>query len=361
MPPRDQRPRGTIIPFPIEAIRRHPPPAFVTRSFRTPRVSERDRILIARIALGSLVAAVLAGTVFMGAAALGARRSLARAERERGAGPRASVPGSVNLLIAGLETDVAARHDRGSLSDAVMLLHLDADRERAWLVSIPRDAWVRLPGHGDERIDLAYALGGPRLLVATLERLTRLKIDHVAVIDRSGIRRLTDGVGGVAVSLDSPGTAGADARRGGLALEMSGAMALEYVSERHGLVNGDVDHIRREHRYLRALLAQLHERGTLADPPALRDLAAALGTSVRVDAGLTSTALRSLLDSTRRLEVEDVTFLTAPVPRAAWPGNPGAVQPDEAGAARLWDALAHDEMAAFAHAHPELVSPPASR
>jgi LCP family protein required for cell wall assembly len=361
MPSRDDRQRGIIIPFPAEAIRRPPAPAFVTRPIRPPRVSAHGRIVLARIALGTLVAGAVAGAVFMGAAALGARRSLARPGRAQSAVLRSSVPGSVNLLIAGLEADVAARNERGALSDAVMLLHLDADRERAWLVSIPRDAWVSLPGHGDDRIDVAYALGGPRLLVGALERLSRLRIDHLAVIDHMGIRQLTDGVGGVAVSLDPPRTAGPDARRGGLALEMSGAMALEYVSERHGLADGDVDHIRREHRYLRALLAQLRERGTLADPPALRDLAAALGTSMRVDAGLTPAALRSLLDSTRQLRIEDVTFLTAPVPRATWPGGAAAVQPDEAGCSQLWDALAHDEMAAFVDAHPDLVSPAPSR
>jgi len=361
MPPRDETPRGTIIPFPIEAIRRPPAPAFVTRPIRPPRVSARSRILLARIGLGTLVAAVLAGAVFMGAASLAARRRLSRPEPAQPVALRASVPGSVNLLIAGLEADVAARSERGALSDAVMLLHLDADRERAWLVSIPRDAWVSLPGHGDDRIDVAYALGGPRLLVGAFERLTHLRVDHLAVIDKSGIRRLTDGVGGVALSLDPPGRSTPEARRGALALELSGAMALEYVSERHGLANGDVDHIRREHRYLRALLAQLRERGTLADPPALRDLAAALGTSMRVDPGLTPAALRSLIDSTLRLRIEDVTFLTAPVPRAAWPGGAVAVQPDEIGCAQLWDALAHDEMAAFVDSHPDLVSPAASR
>ena len=236
--------------------------------------------------------------------------------------------------------------------DAVMLLHVDADREGAWLVSIPRDAWVRLPGHGENRVDAAYALGGAGLLLRSVEQLTRLRIDHLAIIDRTGVRRLTDSVGGVGMSLDSPGATDLDREHGGLALEMTGAMALDYVTA-HALAHGDLEHIRREHRYLRALLTQLHERGTLADPPALRDLAALLGGSVRVDDSLTPTALRSLLDSTKRMQPEDVTFLTAPVSRG---GVLDVAPAEDAGCAQLWDALAHDEMAAFVDAHPELVS-----
>jgi LCP family protein required for cell wall assembly len=374
---RPNEPRGIIIPFPIEAIRRMPPPAFVTqtphggarthaaRGYRGSGLTPRARIVIAGLALSALVLAVLAGFVLVGVARHGAPSAAMRAfrttgERRGGGGPaadmRSSVPGSVNLLIAGLDADDGARNEPGTRSDAIMLLHLDADRGGAWLVSIPRDTWVSLPGHGERRIDAAYALGGPALLVETLERFTRLRIDHLAVIDRTGVRRLTDGVGGVDVALDAPAPGVADAGRGALALEMSGAMAMDFVNGRDPATSGDAVHIHREHLYLRALLAQLRDRGTLADPPALQDLASALGSSVRVDPGLTPAAFRSLLDSAKPIPLEDVTFLTAPVSRPDTPGESSVVAPDLAGCAQLWDALAHDEMAAFVDAHPELVS-----
>jgi LCP family protein required for cell wall assembly len=367
--------RGIIIPFPIEAIRRMPPPAFVTQTPRATRgsgLTPRARIVIAGLALSALVLAVLAGFVLVGVARHGARGPATRAFRTPGehaaaAAPpvsmRGSVPGSVNLLIAGLDADDGARNEPGTRSDAILLLHVDADRGGAWLVSIPRDTWVSLPGHGERRIDAAYALGGPALLVETLERLTRLRMDHLAVIDHTGLRRLTDGVGGVDVALDAPANGLGPGRRGAIALEMSGAMAMDFVNGRDVATSGDAAHIHREHLYLRALLAQLSERGTLADPPALQDLASALGSSVRVDPGLTPAAFRSLLDSAKPIQLEDVTFVTAPtvtapVSRPDVPGESSVVAPDLTGCAQLWDALAHDEMAAFVDAHPDLVSRP---
>jgi len=363
MPNINEPARGIIIPFPIEAIRRHPTPAFVTQPATSPRARAHDRFLLLWLAPALLLAGLFAGLALAGMARRGARRDDEHAELVAPAhartGPRAGVPGSVNLLIAGLEGDISAAGTAGTAaahgvkSDALMLLHLDADRERAWLVSIPRDTWVSIPGHGHDTIDAAYAVGGPAALVATLQQLTRLQIDHVAVIDPTGFGRLTDLVGGVALSLDPPGPP-VDAQRGGLALELSGAMALDYVRT---LAPGDADHIRREHRFLRALLSQLHERGTLIDPRATRDLAAALGTSVRVDAWLTPAAIRSLLESTNRLEPSDVTFLTAPLARAGLPGEATDLHTDGAGSDLLWDALAHDEMPAFVDAYPDLVSP----
>jgi len=345
--------RGNIIPFPAAAIRRPPAPAFVTQPVPAPRVPARGRVVLAWFALGSLLTALLTAFLLSAAASRAAHR---RSESAAAGALRSTVPGSVNLLIAGLDTDDGTRDEPAARSDAIMLLHLDADREQAWLVSIPRETRVTVPGHGEYRIDAACALGGSALFVKTFERLTRLPVDHVAVIDRTGFRRLTDGVGGVPLNIGLHGAADADAHRGRLALEMSGAMALDYVSRPGASPAGDVEHIYREHRYLRALFAQLRERGTLADPPALRELAAFLGGSVRVDTGLDVETLRSLLDSTRHLRPEDVTFLVAPIQATRSPGAAAVVRPDAATCAQLWDALAHDEMPSLVAAHPELIS-----
>ena len=354
MPSPDGPKRGTIIPFPAAAIRRPPSPAFVTQPVPATRVPARGRVVLAWFALASLITGLLAAFLLSFAAS--------SAAHHRGAPPRAAealrstVPGSVNLLIAGLDANEGSPDGSAARSDAIMLLHLDADREQAWVVSIPRETRVTVPGHGERRIDAVCALGGSSLLVTTVQRLTRLPVDHVAVIDRTGFRRITDGVGGVPLNLGPASPADPGPRPGGLAFELSGAMALDYVSEPGASPAGDVEHIRREHRYLRALFAQLRERGTLADSPALRDLAASLGGSVRVDTGLDAATLRSLVESTKELRPEDVTFLVAPVRATRPPGGVTVVRPDAAGCAQLWDALAHDEMPSLVAAHPDLVS-----
>jgi LCP family protein required for cell wall assembly len=358
MPSRDEPARGNITPFPAAAIRRPPSPAFATQPGRASRFPARGRAALGWFALGSLLTAPLTVLLLTRPASTAAHRG-AGAGSARGMALRSTVPGSVNLLIAGLDADDGARGEPAARADAILLLHLDADRGQAWLVSIPRDVRVTVPGHGERRIETAYALGGPALLVATLERLTRLPVDHVAVFDRTGLRRLTDGIGGVTLDLDPP--AGHDAPPGELGLELDGAMAVDYVSEPAAPAAGDLEHIRREHCYLRALFARLDERRTFADPPALRDLAASLGASVRVDAALAPAVLQSLFESTRQLHARDVTLLTVPVVPAGRAAPPGSVRPDDAVWAELWDALAHDEMPAFVAAHPERVTPEASR
>jgi len=347
VPPGDQPARGIIIPFPAAAIRRLPA-TFVTQPVHASRVPPRGRMALTWFAAGSLVAALLVAFLLASAASRAARG--APRSGVASATLRPTVPGSVNVLIAGLDAEDGTLAEPAARSDAILLLHLDADRGRAWLVSIPRDARVTVPGHGERRIETAFAFGGSPLLVATFERLSRLPLDHVAIFDRTGLRRLTDGVGGVALDLDPP----ADGRtHGGLALVLSGAMAEDYVNGPETSPTGDLEHIRREHRYLRGLLAQLEERGTFANPTAVGDLAATLGSSVRVDAALAPAVLESLLESTRHLRREDVTLVTAPVVSSA----PALVHPDAAGCAQLWDALAHDEMPAFVADHPEWVSP----
>src|SRR5262249_52872412 len=101
--------------------------------------------------------ASIAGLALLGRAWLDVQRFSRHIERIPGAfaQPEADRPvkplateRSVNLLVAGLDGDDRAQVERGARSDAIMVLHLDASRDRAWLVSIPRDAWVSIPGRG---------------------------------------------------------------------------------------------------------------------------------------------------------------------------------------------------------------------
>jgi LCP family protein required for cell wall assembly len=68
-------------------------------------------------------------------------------------------------------------------ADTIMLVHLPADRQRVYVISFPRDSWVRIPGHGKAKINAAFSFGGPPLLISTVERLTRARIEHFAIVD----------------------------------------------------------------------------------------------------------------------------------------------------------------------------------
>ena len=118
---------------------------------------------------------------------------------------------SLTFLLVGTDTrstepttgtNAAADADPGAPhSDVLMIARLNADRTAAAVASIPRDSWVEIPGHGRGRINAAYALGGPPLLIRTVENLTRIRIDHFAVIDFAGFQFMVDAVGGIEVDV----------------------------------------------------------------------------------------------------------------------------------------------------------------
>ncbi|WP_306961068.1 LCP family protein [Streptomyces afghaniensis] len=127
-------------------------------------------------------------------------------EKERPVKPE-SAKGALNFLLAGVDSrsdlPTTGRESKTDLwrpgaqrTDTLMLLHLAADRHTAFVVAIPRDSWVPIPGHGRAKINAAFSWGGPPLLINTVERLTGIRIDHFGVIDWHGFRSLTDAVGG---------------------------------------------------------------------------------------------------------------------------------------------------------------------
>ena len=121
-----------------------------------------------------------------------------------------------------------------------MIARLNPDRTVAAVASIPRDSWVDIPGHGHDKINAAYSFGGPSLLVATVENLTQIRIDHFAVIDFAGFRSMVDAVGGIDVGIDAPTSSDGVAFHQGVN-HLDGRAALAYVRQRYGLIGGDFD------------------------------------------------------------------------------------------------------------------------
>jgi anionic cell wall polymer biosynthesis LytR-Cps2A-Psr (LCP) family protein len=222
---------------------------------------------------------------------------------------------------AGLPTGADER------SDTIMLVHLPADRDNAYVVSLPRDSWVPIPGRGTAKINAAYAYGGPTLLVRTIEQLTDVQIDHYAQIDFAGFKAMTDAVGGV----DVPGAG-----------HLGGDQALAYVRERKSLPNGDFDRIKRQHAFLRALMTK--STGTLTDPGAFTDLLEAVTRAVSVDDGMSAGDLRSLTLGMRGVRSADVHFHTAPTEGTGMVGNQSVVFLDPQADRALWTAIRNDAM-----------------
>jgi len=272
--------------------------------------------------------------------------------------PTPTADGSLNFLLAGLDSeDSAGRFEKGEArTDAVMVVHLNESRDEAHLISIPRDTWVPIPGHGENKVNAAYSFGGPSLYVQTVEELTGLRMDHLAVIDWSGFRLLTDALGGVELTFDEPVVTWDGTSYEPGSHTMSGDEALQYVRERKGLPAGDFDRVKRQQNYLRALMRQLQSGDTLSDPGRMLKIAGSIGAATKVDEGLSATDLVGLGLSLRGLDAENVTFLTVPTDGTGWAGEQSIVVYDRENADLLWAAVRADDVTAFAATHPDLVT-----
>jgi LCP family protein required for cell wall assembly len=312
------------------------PPGVRPRRRRRSRPGTRSVLLVTGTALLGLLL-VLVLTLAAGGVWLGSRieripggvftdvPAATRPEREPGVDERGrpvSATG-ITFLLAGTDrrSDVAttgsdaaapAWRPGAQRTDALMLLHLTADGERAYVVSVPRDSWVAVPGHGKAKVNAAFSYGGPALMVRTVEELTDVRIDHVAVVDWNGLSRLVDAVGGVELTFESrqvgwgrewaPGTH-----------RLDGAAVIAYVGERYRLPRGDLDRIERQQQVLRALAERLLTTDVLADPARALAVAGTVTRSVSVDEELDADALLSLARRVSGLRLSDVTYATAPV------------------------------------------------
>jgi LCP family protein required for cell wall assembly len=179
-------------------------------------------------------------------------------------------------------------------ADTIMLVHLPADRGRVYLVSFPRDAWVPIRGYGNAKLNAAFSFGGPPLLIATVERLTGVRVDHFAILDFDGFRSMTDALGGVNVRVVR--MVRDPARKVVWPVgthHLDGARALDFVRQRHNLPGGDLGRIKRQQAFLKALAGQVVDRGTLANPLKLNAFLEASTRAVSVDESLTISRLRS--------------------------------------------------------------------
>ncbi|MGW5051786.1 LCP family protein [Actinokineospora sp. NPDC004072] len=177
----------------------------------------------------------------------------------------------------------------GDRADTVMLVRVDAGRVN--VLSLPRDAWVAIPGHGMGKLNSAYAQAGPEGVVGAVEELTGQEVDHYAAVDMAGFQRLADAVGGVEVCLRaavSDEFSGARFPAG--EQRISGAEALAFVRQRHGLPNGDLDRVARQQAFARALVDELVTT-VLTDPAKRADLTALVADVVTTDPGWSPVSL----------------------------------------------------------------------
>ena len=109
-----------------------------------------------------------------------------------------------NILVLGADTGSTSRRGTQGRSDTIILIRTDPDNHKIALLSIPRDLRVEIPRHGTQKINAAYAFGGPTLAVKTVERVTGLRMNHVVVVDFSTFGEVVDALGGVTINVPRP-------------------------------------------------------------------------------------------------------------------------------------------------------------
>ena len=286
---------------------------------------------------------------------------------DRPAAARADRFGNVpeNILLLGSQTR-DGQHGKNlgnssklgtDISDTAMLVHVNAERKWATVVSIPRDLIVSrprcqgrldptqtVPAATEAMFDLAMNLGGPTCAVATVEQMTGIRVDHFAEITFNAFQALTDAVGGVTVCVPPPGIN--DPNYSGLVLgpglhTISGPESLAFVRDRHGLENGtDLNRIRMQQMFVSSLFNKLASGGTLGDPITLYKIADAVTSNLTVDTGLDSIdAMVGLAGSVQSLKSHYIQFMT--VPYGFDPRNQNRVIPG-AGFDQVWTDLRAD-------------------
>jgi LCP family protein required for cell wall assembly len=316
------------------------------------------RLLISAIVVLAVI--VVAGGIY----ALSIDRSLNHNLQRANNLPPESAPGqaprpekssndkSINFVLMGSDSrDNGNMRDNGR-SDTLMILHLDADRKAAYIISFPRDMYVTIPGHGKNKINAAYSFGGPQLTVRTLESLTGTRMDHVAQVNFEVFINLTQTLGGVTIdNTHAFNSHGFHYAKGEITIQ--GQRALWFVRERHSLPNGDLDRAANQRKVVQAILAKGLSGGTISNPVKFNAFVAGVAKDVTVDNSLTSGVIRSTALSLR-LTPGDIKQIQAPITGFADVPGVGSVDVvDQTKLKALGTALKKDRLAGYLKKYPD--------
>ena len=225
-------------------------------------------------------------------------------------------------------------------TDTILLVHLPGmmSDASATLVSIPRDSYVEIPGYGSDKINAAFALGGPQLLAQTVEQATGLRVDHYAEVGFGGFAGLVDAVGGVEMCLEAPindPLAGIDLPAG--CQRLDGRQALGFVRSR-ATPRADLDRMVHQRQFMSALIRRAASPAVLLNPLRWYPMAHAVGATLSVGEGDHVWDLARLGWALRG----DPTTVTVPIGEFTDNGSGSIVVWDSDAAQQLFDALASD-------------------
>ena len=162
--------------------------------------------------------------------------------------------GPLNILVAGVDRRTGLTRAQqlrlhvgrvaSSNSDTLMIVHVTADHRSVSVISLPRDSWVEIPGHGMNKINAAFGLGGVKLMVRTVEQNTGLVINDYAEVNFLGFVKIVNALGGVDICLPTAVNdpySGLDMTAG--KHHVNGVQALMFARDRHSFALSDFQRI----------------------------------------------------------------------------------------------------------------------
>jgi LCP family protein required for cell wall assembly len=267
--------------------------------------------------------------------------------------------GPLNILLAGVDVRAGlTRHEQrvlhvghatGHNSDTLMVVHITADHRHIVVVSLPRDSWVQIPGFGMNKINAAFGLGGPPLMVKTVEQATGLTINDFVEVNFLGFVKIIDALGGVNVCLPYA----VDDPYSGLHMSagrhhVNGIRALQFARDRHSFALSDLARITDQQQLLASVLSEASSSGTLTNPVRFSRFLSAATAATTVDQAFNVTGLAEQL---RYIRPGAVSFTTVPLASTNYqtPNGESAVLWNRAAAQALFSRVKADRLAKLRH------------
>jgi len=300
-----------------------------------------------------------------------------------------SLEGPIDMLLLGVD----ARPDweeSDTRADSIIILHIPATHDQAYLISIPRDTEVQIPafaksGYGGGTAKATEAFfhgaqngagyaGGAQLMAATIKKLTGISFDGAAIIDFGGFKSVIDALGGIPICVDQDTASrhmtlvdgkpmwNAEAKQVGGQKErvvhkkgcrqMQGWAALDFSRQRYGLDNGDYDRQKNQQKLIKGIAKKAMADGATTNPLKLKELMRAAGEAFVLDTG--STPIPDFVFTLRGVAANDLMMLRTN--GGTFNGNGAGREEIDSLSQQMFQAVKNDELAEFVFANPAVLA-----
>jgi LCP family protein required for cell wall assembly len=264
--------------------------------------------------------------------------------------------GATNILLLGIDGQKSPNitaTSTGQRADSILLVHVPKNGKGIAVMSILRDSWITIPGHGKAKINAAMSLGGVKLMVRTVQNLLGTRIDHVGLINFKGFASMSKALGGVdvksSVAFTTTYLTSANKTyhfKKGIN-HIQGKKALAFVRERHAFATGDYQRAQNQQAFIKGLLNEVVSKDTLTDVGKLASFTDATSDYLIVDSTLGFWSVLGLALKMRNVDTNNIPFFTLPTDGTGYEGGQSIVVVDRAKLKKIKTAFADDGLLAY--------------